>query len=242
MALKLFVDFDGTIARNDVGNSFFRTFGGPQCDELVQDYREGRISAVECYRREAKAVGQVRLAEVEKFFGSQPIDESFKDLVGFCTQKNIELVVLSDGLTYYIDAVFHANGIHGVRRFANEATFVQDAGQSTVRLSLRFPFTDAECTRCACCKRNLLLGHSGEDDILMYVGEGFSDTCPVQYVDVVFAKADLERFCQARNIPYYSYADFRDVMVRLQKLLMNRHPFRRRRRAELKRREAFTQE
>ncbi|MBP1678856.1 MAG: hypothetical protein H6Q29_767, partial [Bacteroidetes bacterium] len=37
--VRLFIDFDGTITRDDVGNLFFRTFGGPACDDLVGRYR-----------------------------------------------------------------------------------------------------------------------------------------------------------------------------------------------------------
>jgi len=242
MPLKLFVDFDGTITRNDVGNDFFHTFGGPRCEVFVREYREGGLSAVECFCREAAAVGHINRREVIDFFRSQPLDGSFSKLVRFCRECGIELTVLSDGLDYYIREIFETHGIRDVRVVANEARFVPDSGLPTARLELRFPYTDAECIRCACCKRNLILTESGDDDMLAYVGEGYSDTCPVQYVDIVFAKDDLQRFCRKENISYYPYSDFLDVISRLKGLMKDGKHLRRRRRAELKRREAFLRE
>ena len=41
MALKVFVDFDGTVTEADVGSAFFLRFGGDVCAALVEEYRGG---------------------------------------------------------------------------------------------------------------------------------------------------------------------------------------------------------
>ena len=38
--------------------------------------------------------------------------------------------------------------------------------------------------------------------MIVYVGDGYSDRCPVQYADIVFAKGDLQTYCQEQNISY----------------------------------------
>ena len=48
----VFIDFDGTITHNDVGDALFERFGGSRSLEAVSDYREGKLSAVECFRKE----------------------------------------------------------------------------------------------------------------------------------------------------------------------------------------------
>ncbi len=241
MGLKIFVDFDGTITTEDVGNGFFLKFGGPRCSALVREYRAGEISAVECFRREAEALGFVNKTEADQFFKAQPVDRGFKDFVLFCKEQGIDVAILSDGLDYYIREILEANDIRDVPFFANHAEFIPENGMG-YKLHLRFPYTDAECTRCACCKRNILLTRSGEEDILAYVGEGYSDTCPAQYADIVFAKDHLQSFCQRENITYYPYANFHDVIERLRTLSTDGKRFRKRRRAELRRREAFLRE
>ncbi len=239
MSIKIFVDFDGTITKQDIGNAFFRKFGGAACDKIVEQYRAENLSAVECFNAEAAAAGVFDRSEAEQFLHAQPIDETFAGFVQFCGEHNIDVTVLSDGLDYYILQILGYHGIQGVKVYANHAELVEaDTG---VRLDLTFPYTDAECSRCACCKRNLMLTNTGEDDLIVYVGEGYSDRCPARYADIVFAKSELQTFCQSENISYFLYDDFNDVQARLSTLLVKKR-LRKRVAAEHLRRELFMQE
>jgi len=240
MALKLFVDFDGTVTTRDVGNAFFRRFGGTVCDGLVHEYRDGKISAQECFRREAAAIGRLPVEEAEAFFREQQVSPGFDDFVGFCRARGIEFHIVSDGLDYYIGRILAINDIEGVSVFANRLT-LSGAEDGSATLSVSFPYGTAECDRCACCKRNILLTKAGEEDVIGYIGEGYSDRCAVQYADIVFAKDELQKYCQQENISYYVYDDFHDVVARLEQLVA-RKTLRKRRRAEIKRREAFMSE
>ena len=241
MAVKIFVDFDGTITTHDVGNTLFREFGGAACDGYIAEYHQEKISAQELFRREAAAAGSLCLADLHALLDRQTIDPGFKDFVAFCRLRNIDFHIVSDGLDYYIDRVLRAHGIQDVSFVAN-ALSLEPAGKAgQVFLSLDFPYADSVCDRCACCKRNFMLTHAGDDDIIVFIGEGYSDRCTVQYADIVFAKQDLQSYCQRENISYYLYATFHDVTARLTELL-GRRQLRKRRRAELKRREAFLRE
>ncbi len=237
MALKLYVDFDGTLTREDVGNQFFRTFGGDVCDSIVQEYHEGRISAVECFRRELRAAGRIPLKVLDEFLARQEMTPGVPGFFDYCRSTGIDVTVLSDGLDLYIHRLLERNGLHGARVYANRLT-LSDLGDGTAVPALDFPHGCSECGVCACCKRNVLLTTSGEEDIVGYIGEGFSDRCAVEYADIVFAKDDLQRHCQEQNISYYCYSTFDDVVSRLQ-LILSRKRLRKRRRAEVKRREAF---
>jgi 2-hydroxy-3-keto-5-methylthiopentenyl-1-phosphate phosphatase len=86
-----------------------------------------------------------------------------------------------------------------------------------------------------------MLTQAGDDDIIAYVGEGYSDQCPVQYADIVFAKDALQTFCQRMNISYYVYSSFGDVIERLNVLLAKKR-LHKRLTADVKRRDIFMQE
>ena len=225
--LKLFIDFDGTIACGDVGNAFFGHFGGDICEEWITRYHDGAISARACFEGERKAMGRVRCGEADAFLETCAIDPGFSALITLCRGAGIPVTILSDGLDYYITGLLHRSGPVG------------DDGRAYP--VLHFPFGNAECDRCACCKRNIMLGASGEEDVIAYVGDGYSDRCPVEYADVVFAKGDLQAWCQKHNISYYPYHDLHDVRRRLEEL-MQRRTVRRRPRAEQRRKEAFASE
>src|SRR5262245_12546491 len=110
MKLKVFVDFDGTIAKDDVGNDLFRRFGGEECETLVQRYRRGDLSAVECFRSEAAAAGSVLREELFAFLRTCEMDPSFAGFVRFCLEHQITPTVLSDGLDLYINEILAAHG------------------------------------------------------------------------------------------------------------------------------------
>ena len=240
MPLKLFVDFDGTITRQDVGNAFFREFGGPVCEGIIEEYRNEKISAHECFRREVAAIGTLPMQRAIAFLRDQPIDESFKTLMVFCQRHQIDLHIVSDGLDFYIRDILSTHGLR-VSFFANKLALIDKGVNRGYAVSIDFPYSDSECTRCACCKRNIMLTHAGEDDVIVFVGEGYSDRCPARYADIVFAKDELQTFCQRENISYFPYNSLADVAHRLDRL-RSRKNIRKRRRAELNRREVFMRE
>ncbi len=238
--VKLYVDFDGTVTRRDVGNEFFRHFGGELCDRLVGEYRAEKMSARECFRGEAAAMRKFSLDEARALFAQQDVDETFGALVTFCRENLIDICIVSDGLDFYISEILSARGFNDIRVFANKAELLPDAN-GLLSLSVHFPYSEAECDRCGCCKRNIMLTHSGEEEIIVFVGEGYSDRCPAEYADIVFAKDALQTYCQEQNISYFLYTSFADVVSRLTSLMEARN-FHKRRNAELKRREAFLAE
>jgi 2-hydroxy-3-keto-5-methylthiopentenyl-1-phosphate phosphatase len=231
MALKTFIDFDGTITTEDIGDAFFLRFGGARCTDHVREYREGRISAKECFTREAAEIRSLPLREAEAFAGSRTLTAGFVEFVGFCREHGLEFHVVSDGLDFYIQRILAANGLENISFSSN-----------TLKLdppTVLFPYPAEECDRCACCKRNVMLGRAGEQDIIAFIGEGYSDRCAAQYADIVFAKDELQKYCQKENISFYPYSDFHDVLSRYRQILARKR-LRKRRRAELRRREAFT--
>lgn len=241
MALRVFVDFDGTITRRDVGNALFRAFGGPACDRLVEQYRAEEIGARDCFRGEAAAMGQFPVQALNGFIDAQEIDGTFRGLVDLCEAASIELHIVSDGLDYYISRILAAHGFTSVPFFANTLALADANEDGTARAEIAFPYADAVCDRCACCKRNIMLTLSGDEDIICLIGEGYSDRCPARYADIVFAKDALQTYCQQENISYYPYGSFDDVTARL-RTLASRPRLRPRRRAAENRRDAFARE
>jgi 2-hydroxy-3-keto-5-methylthiopentenyl-1-phosphate phosphatase len=241
MALKIFVDFDGTITWQDVGNAFFFRFVGERYEDLLKKYKEENIAAAEFFRGGVEAIGKLNKQDATSFVRSLPIDESFKRFVDFCRLRGIEFHVVSDGLDFYIQEILSEHRFVGISVFANKLEFVPASGDDHDHLRLSFPYSDAECRRCACCKRNIMLTHAGEDDVIAYVGEGYSDRCPVQYADIVFAKDFLQTFCQEQNISYFLYDSFDDVVDRLESLVSKKR-LRKRLAADAKRKELFIAE
>jgi 2-hydroxy-3-keto-5-methylthiopentenyl-1-phosphate phosphatase len=145
-------------------------------------------------------------------------------------------------MDHYIRAILERHGLGHVPFVSNRLALEPGSAPGTVRFRPSFPNTDETCDRCASCKRNHMLNAAADDDVIVYAGEGYSDRCPVQYADVVFAKDDLLRHCEEQSIAFYPYASFSDVRDRLERLGgdgASGRGFPRRRRAAIARKDVF---
>ncbi len=217
---RVFCDFDGTISTDDIGNALFRRYAGEAAVEIVQRYLAGEITAPEYYRAECNAVESLSRVQLHALVDQCSIDPSFKEFVGLCRAHEIPLTILSDGFDVYVEHFLDRHGLSHLRYFANHLEFVPDGNLTKIVPS--FPYTDAECPTCAHCKRNHLLTLSGDDDVLIYIGDGYSDRCPVRYADIVFAKRGLVRYCQEQNITYHEFKSFADVIVKMKQVLQQK--------------------
>ncbi|MBI2428073.1 MAG: MtnX-like HAD-IB family phosphatase [Ignavibacteriales bacterium] len=233
----VFTDFDGTIAVNDIGDAIFEQFGDVKvCLESFDAYRRGEINARECWRRGFTSMRSVTKDEFIRFALTQSTDRSFPIFVDYCRSLKIDVHVLSDGFDAYIDPILEREHLGSLPRFSNELRF---NGDKTV--TPLFPFTDSECPRCANCKRNHMLTRSGEEHVIVYIGDGVSDRCPVQYADIVFAKGSLVAFCESNNITFHRFETFDDVLTKFRSTVETAKP-KKRRNAELARKDIFMME
>ncbi|MDZ4745019.1 MAG: HAD-IB family phosphatase [bacterium] len=232
-SVRVFIDFDGTIAKNDVSDEFFIAHNAfePARTELA----EGSISVAEYYRRACAALpAELTDADVAAFALTQEVDTGFASLVAWCDAHTIPISVVSDGFLNYILPSLKQAGVRDIPVFAN----VLDAQT----LYPSYPNASESCTCfCASCKRNVVITNSAPDDILVYIGDGFSDTCAASHCDIVFAKTELAAFCTAERIPHHPWSRLSDV----QRILEQYHRtgrFRARRQAVLARKRAIEAE
>ena len=235
--LKVFVDFDGTITLEDVGEAIFRKFGSAEkTNRIVDDFLSDKISSRQCWDDLCDSIDRVNKDELNDFISSLDIDPTFISFVKFCNDNEIELVVLSDGFDYYIERIFVKAGLAGIKYYSNKL-FVDLDG----KLSAEYPHFDADSPTSANCKKNHIINHSSDDDYTIYIGDGNSDKEAAQFCDFIFAKNGLLKFCSTEKISFYPFKDFDDVKNKL-KELMNKKNLRKRHQAELKRKSAYSAE
>jgi 2-hydroxy-3-keto-5-methylthiopentenyl-1-phosphate phosphatase len=217
--IRIFSDFDGTITREDVGDALFERFGGRAALVAVEKYRAGDLSAVGCFETECAACGDVDEGELGAFLDGREIDESFREFAAWCADAGYPLMILSDGMDAYIGHILERHGLAGVAYRANHLELRPASVPGAVRFVPSFPYTDETCDRCACCKRNHMLTMSADEDVIVYIGEGYSDRCPARYADLVFAKDDLLRWCRENSVACYEYSSFGDISSRIAKMV-----------------------
>lgn len=233
--IRIFSDFDGTITLYDtwieMGEKFIRN--KKAWYETIRQFENQQIGARECFIKECSLIENFDIFEFNRIIDSQRLDPQFINFYEFCIGKEIPLVILSEGMDYYISRILQNNNLE-IPFYSNKIVFNSD--KSSFRLE--FPYSDSDCTKCGTSKRNILMNMTADDEISVFIGDGFSDACVVNYADIVFAKKSLASYCWKNNITYFDYQTFGDVKKKLEKIL-EKKSIKHRQAAKLKRREVF---
>lgn len=206
--IAVLCDFDGTIAERDVGHSFFETFiaDKERWLESLEQWKMGLISSKECLESEVSWV-EADKRDIDAFVHGERLDPYFMDFVDFCVKRKYEVLILSDGLDYYIDALLMRSGVGFIPFRANHLRFEEEriAG-------IDFPYFDTmDCTMCGNCKRHHLEEKKRSGLLTVYVGNGYSDRCPAGHADLVLAKGELLDHCKREGVGCVPFHNFRDV-------------------------------
>ena len=233
---KVFVDFDGTITKQDTGDAIFTKFGPEeQVKEIIRNLLSDKISARECWQQLCESVDSIDETQLDEFILQIEVDKTFHSFVEYCEKQNFELYILSDGFDYYINRILKREKLDHLKVFSNSLEITDN------KLIPVFPHYDADCSSSANCKRNHIINNSADDEFTVFIGDGNSDKYTVHFCDFIFAKDDLLKYCEKERITYFPFHNFNDVIERMETLRQKKR-LKKRHQAELKRREVYIQE
>jgi len=213
--VRLFIDFDGTLTHTDVGDLLFRTFipadmieAGWHAD-IIARWKSGELSSETCLTAECDAA-RVTPAALDTLLDTIPVTAGLVETAEYCRTHDIPVMVLSDGLDYYIEYVLAKFGLSDMPYRSNAMTFREDGS-----LGVSFPHMNRECGRCGNCKESHIIKHRRDGDTVVYVGDGYSDRYAIKHADVIFARRDLAGYCSEHEIPYIPFESFHPVLAYL---------------------------
>lgn len=204
----IFCDFDGTVSRRDVGYNLFRHFSNGKNEELLPDWKSGKMTTRDCLRFEAAMVN-ASPEEIYSFIEQFELNDGFVEFVELLNDLGQPLVILSDGLDFYIKHILKKNNLSDLPVLSNIGRLEDNT------IKVEFPHKNHNCERCGSCKAERIAEFRATfkgPTRAIFVGDGYSDACATREADLVLAKKDLEEYCRASNIEYSSYDDFYDVV------------------------------
>jgi 2,3-diketo-5-methylthio-1-phosphopentane phosphatase len=208
--VKVITDFDNTLSTVDLIDELIVKIFGENGNEIISNWENMNIGAVLTHRKmaESQKLTDELIRETAK---NVFLEKGIHELRDYCKENDIELVVVSDGFDVYINDLLTRNGLSELPVYCNEIT------SKSGYLEIKHPFRSSECDFCGHCKDKTMEMLVDEGDYVVYVGDGNSDFCAAMKADVVFAKNDLMEFCKKRNLPYFEFHDFFDVLNFLKK-------------------------
>jgi len=206
--VAILCDFDGTVTVEEVSTSLLDEFSGRDWRDADQDLFAGRISLRETMEREFRVLRASR-AQMERFVRKVHLRPGFRELLAAARQNGASLMIVSEGLDFYIRAFLRDKGIAAGFR-TNRAIFTDDG------IVMEHPYSDPECDQCGTCKKAQLWDLKAQGFTTVYIGDGISDRCPSRHADLLFARNGLLEYCRKEGIRCIPYDDFSDVLRTLE--------------------------
>ena len=208
-------DFDDTAAVENVAELLLNRFGDPSWHEVRQRFRDRELTLNE-YQEIAFRSIQASRAEMQGYVKENAhLRPYFGELWGYCQEQGVPMVVVSQGLDFYIEALLEANGFTEVPIYAVNTHFSEDG----ISYEYRHPRPGQEHlgnSKGVVVERFLEQGH-----YVIYIGDGMSDFEAADKADLLFAHRTLAEECARTGIPFQPFGDFQDVLSALQDYAKN---------------------
>jgi len=198
-------DFDGTVTEEDTSFFLLDAFAQGDWRRLLREYKEHKMSVGEFNTQAFAMVKADKPTLLEALKGKVKVRAGFHELVNHCQKRGFRLVIVSNGLDFYIEATLKDLGLKNIEMHAARASFypegmeVQYVGPDGKRLE--------DGVKEAYTKSFLKLGYR-----VIYVGNGDSDFAPAKYAHHVFATGELLAYCRENNLNYKPFENFIDVV------------------------------
>jgi 2-hydroxy-3-keto-5-methylthiopentenyl-1-phosphate phosphatase len=204
-------DFDGTITDEDTSFILLDAFARGDWRLLLRQYKEHRISVGEFNTKAFAMVKADKPMLLEALKDKVKIRAGFQELVNYCSKRGFRLVIVSNGLDFYIKAVLEELGLEDIEVYAAWTNF------HTKGLEVRYLGPDGNQLDSGLKEAYIKL-FLGQGYRVVYVGNGDSDIPAAQYAHQIFATGELLTYCRQNKLECKRFDDFADV-VRVLRLL-----------------------
>ncbi|WP_297322225.1 MtnX-like HAD-IB family phosphatase [uncultured Bartonella sp.] len=162
----VFIDFDGTIADNDVTDTLLERFAAPEWQKIENEWLSGKIGSRECMMQQI-ALLNASPADLVQCLDEMKIDPAFADFIHMLEHDDIDVSIVSDGLDFSIRSILQRYGLGHIKILANRLLY---CGNS--RWQLQFPYKNTACPAGNCKCRHFANIKNG---FTLYIGDGTSD-------------------------------------------------------------------
>lgn len=211
----LFCDFDGTITESDNIVAIMRHFNPPGWDKLVDDVLAHRISIREGVGRMFALLSSGQREDIVRYVTETAgIRAGFRELLAYCEQQDIEFLVTSGGIDFFLLPLLEPFPVDGTRIYCNSADFEGE------RIRIVWPHPcDAFCSNdCGMCKTTVMRRYPPDTYTRILIGDSVTDFEGAKLADFVFARSHLTAKCEQLGLPHMPYETFHDVVDHLRKL------------------------
>jgi len=204
-------DFDGTVTTNNLSFLLRERFAIGDWQKVEAEYLRGQLT-VEVSNIQQYALIKERREKLQEFSrDSVEVRSGFLEFVAYCHAAGVDLVIVSSGLDFYIEAVLEKLGVSDLELHCARTSFSQDG--------IGVSYLDSEGNVVEeGFKKKWLSSLKRRGDSIAYIGDGLSDLEAACAADHVFAIDHLRRLLRASSVAHHAFSDFHDILRQLSHL------------------------
>ncbi len=214
-------DFDGTICIPDACDFLLARFAPPEWKALDEAVWRGEITEREAFPRQIELLQVTWEVARRELLSGVIIREGFAEFVAFCRKHGLPLMILSGGLRPLIEELLQHAGVPDVPIISHAAEIVGNRWKAILWSGKRY------AEHCSHCKCSYVLAQREARRKVIYIGDGYTDLCPAQHADILFATGNLARECAKSGRPFIPYETFSDIERKLESLVQTEQDLRR---------------
>ncbi len=202
------IDFDKTISQTCTCATMIEQFATADTAELDRQWEEGILTTPQAFDKlitylsmdERQLIDAMKQIEIDPFF------ETF---ITYCKQHNHQYAVVSDGFDFTISSILNKYFDEPFVIYANHLHFKNGQWHTS------YPYRSDASPNLGVSKSTIVKKYQQQGKVA-FIGDGYTDYQASEVSDHVFAKDKLALYCQAKDIPYFNYTDFNDILTALQ--------------------------
>jgi len=209
--IHVFTDFDGTITLHDSLEAILDHFTGTDWRKIEEQVTLGRLTEKTSLQAEFNLL-KVPLEAVLTFLDDTiEIDQSFNVFVDYCSQKNINLTILSGGIDIFIERILTKYGLQHIEFFSN--SIIVKSGNQWQIVPSKLPKIKNNCNH---CKTNHIVQAKNAGFKTIYIGDGNTDRCAATHSDMIFARDSLKKYLSENKMEFTAFNKFSDIVEYLE--------------------------
>jgi 2-hydroxy-3-keto-5-methylthiopentenyl-1-phosphate phosphatase len=198
-------DFDGTITIEDASFLILDTYIPGKWQSLFEEYQQGKMTVGEFNSTVFSIVRADKKSLLNMIREKVSVREGFPEFVEYCRSNGYRIVIVSNGLDFYIEDIIRRFGFNDVEVHASNTVFNENG------LVVRHRGPDGKYLD-ADVKAAYTEYFLGQGYRVIYLGDGRSDVIPASKSHHVFATGSLVEYCDSEKIPYIPFTDFHQVV------------------------------
>jgi 2-hydroxy-3-keto-5-methylthiopentenyl-1-phosphate phosphatase len=216
MNIAVQIDFDGTITEEDVSFLLLDTYVGSAWREHLEEYTSGRIPVGAFNKRVFGMMKADRQTMTDIVLTSPRVKvrPGFRELIEYCVEKGFKIVIVSNGLRFYIEAILESLGVRNVNGLE-----IYAARNDFYPGGVKVAYIGPDGTELEAGFKEAYTGMLVKQGYrVIYLGNGDSDIYPSRLAKHVFATDQLLKRCRAENLDCFPFNDFFEVIKGIETL------------------------